>query len=355
MSDRAIPDKMPSEFHDPRLRVQQQAGFIPIEVQPATTGHEVVWFDVGDHQFTKAKFEFAIQRMRAEPNARPTVTMNIEHLTTPSFLPDTLYPSGFVFHMSRCGSTLFARALARTRDHIVIDEGTPLNDGLWDLLTGGWRQPVSADARSLQICRNLILALGRRRIPEQQRYFVKFRSWNVLFIELITQAFPDVPCLFLYRDPVEVLVSSQWNPVWTLDFKATATGAYMIEHSLAATQAMDDLTFLAKVFARYFVAALQTNVKQLSYLNYEQLTRANFPAILMHAFNYQPTADQLALMQTQFDYYSKDDEDAVRFTPDKEAKQAAATTEIRRVANEEIMATYAQIERSARNLVQWLP
>ena len=38
-------------------------------------------------------------------------------------------------------------------------------------------------------------------------YFVKFDSWNTLDLALIRRAFPDVPWIFLYRDPVEVIVS----------------------------------------------------------------------------------------------------------------------------------------------------
>jgi hypothetical protein len=49
--------------------------------------------------------------------------------------------------------------------------------------------------------------MGRQRTSEQKAYFVKFTSYNVLFIDFIKAAFPDVPCLFLYREPGEVLVS----------------------------------------------------------------------------------------------------------------------------------------------------
>lgn len=334
--------------------IQHDAGFIPFDVKPTVDGHEIIWINVGDYRFTKTKFEFDIRRFSANKPQVKTTTTALEALSNPNFLTDALYPAGFIFHISRCGSTLLAKALARTPKHIVIDEGTPLNDGIWHYLTGGWRQPVAMHEQARTIYKNLLLALGRQRTPEQQTYFVKFRSWNSLFIDFITQVFPDVPCLFLYRDPVEVLVSGQWKPVWTLDFKGAQPGAYMSDHPLAVTAEMDDLTFLAKIYARYFMAALETQSPHLYYLNYERLLQHNLPSILAQAFQYQAPADQLALMQTQFTYYSKDDEDVIRFTSDKEAKQQAATQAVRQIVTQEMSNLYEQMEQSPRNLAQWL-
>ena len=330
--------------------IQHHAGFIPIDVQPTPAGHEVTWLNVGNYHFTKAKFEFSIRRLTIAEQGRETVTTTLTDLADKSFLADALYPTGFIFHISRCGSTLLAKALARTPNHIVIDEGTPLNDGLWHYLTNGWQQPVAYDQTNFTIYRNMLLALGRRRTCQQQRYFVKFRSWNALFIDFITKVFPDVPCLFLYRDPVEVLVSGQWKPVWTLDFKGSAPGAYMSGCSVAATQAMDDLTFLAKIYLRYFYAALQSKTAPLRYLNYDHLTQDNYPTILTQAFDYHAPADQVALMQAQFHYYSKDDDDTVRFTSDKAAKQQAATQAIRQLVAQEMGDLYEQVERSEQNI-----
>lgn len=341
-------------LNSPLEAIQRRTGFIPVDVKPTPNGHDVVWMDVGDYAFTKAKFEHSIKRLATAAHPGETLTTDLEVLANQPFLEDVLYPSGFIFHMSRCGSTLFAKALARTSNHVVIDEGTPLNDGIWHYLTGGWRQPIADDEKAVTIYKNLLLALGRRRTSAQQTYFVKFRSWNAVFMDFITRIFPDVPVLFIYRDPVEVLVSGQWNPVWALDFKGLAPGAYLTDSTIPATQAMDDLTFLAKLYARYFVTALQAKTNKLCYLNYEQLTQTNFPTILAHAFDYQATADQLALMKTQFDYYSKDDDDIVHFTSDKQAKQQAATLAMRRLVDQEMLGLYQQLDLSDRNLAKWL-
>ena len=52
----------------------------------------------------------------------------------------------------------------------------------------------------------MVAALGRGR-AEARPYVIKLDAWAVLSLPIIRKAFPDVPLVFLYRDPVEVLVS----------------------------------------------------------------------------------------------------------------------------------------------------
>ncbi|MEZ4869005.1 MAG: hypothetical protein R3C14_47225 [Caldilineaceae bacterium] len=331
-------------------KVRQDPGFIPVAIDSTGVEHNVVWLNVGDYQFTESKFRYSIQNLATQPKPGERIVTDIRMLAADDFLAQTLYPSGFIFHISRCGSTLLAKALARAPQHIVIDEGTPLNDGLWHYFTQGWQHQVAETTENISLLRNLVLALGRKRALEHQHYFVKFRSWNVVFLDFITRVFPDVPCLFLYRDPVEVLASADMRPVWVLDFKGLPSGAFLADVPLARTITMSDVDFLTDLFSRYFLTALQATSNQLAYLNYDQILAQNLAPILHHAFNFSTTPATLQGMLTQFDYYSKDDSDTVRFISDKALKQQAATAEIRAAVAHRLDALYTQVERSPKNL-----
>ena len=52
----------------------------------------------------------------------------------------------------------------------------------------------------------MVSALAQPRRGEQA-LFVKLDSWHTLALPLFRRAFPSVPWVFLYRDPVEVPVS----------------------------------------------------------------------------------------------------------------------------------------------------
>jgi hypothetical protein len=108
-------------------------------------------------------------------------------------------PDGFIFHMSRCGSTLTARLLAALPDTDLISEAEPL-DAMVHLARGA-QAPDEWRARAL---RAMVAALGRR---PSRRWFVKLNAWHALALPLFRSAFPETPWLFLYRDPAKILAS----------------------------------------------------------------------------------------------------------------------------------------------------
>ena len=133
-------------------------------------------------------------------------TSDMDVLDSADLVKNCLPPSGFIFHASRCGSTLLSKALASSRAHCVLSEPTPSNL-IWTVLTNGLHKPVSWNANSHRVYKHLTLAQGRRRLAGYNRYFIKFTSYNVLFFRYIHSVFPDVPAIFLYRSPAAILAS----------------------------------------------------------------------------------------------------------------------------------------------------
>lgn len=338
--------------------IEQYKGIIPITVLPSDEYKDkVVWLDVADYQFTEWKFRYSIKQLTTTSQSMATrFTTDIDFLSRDDMLTDSLYPTGFIFHMSRCGSTLLAKALASSPQHLVMSEPTPLHEGLWQYLTKEWQQPVAPTTENLTLVKNLILAMGRRRTAYHSAYFIKFRSWNVIFFDLIMQAFPDVPCLFLYRNPTEVLVSALHKLATGLfRFKDTPAAAFMTGYSTAVTQEMSNQRYLRSLYAQYFLSVLNSSYQNIVYLNYNQLTKQNLAKILQDSFYYTPPSDQLTLMQGQFDYYSKDDTNSTTFVSDQAKKQKKVTPEIHYEVQQHLAPLYEQLESSERNFVQLNP
>jgi hypothetical protein len=55
-------------------------------------------------------------------------------------------------------------------------------------------------------------ALGQARAGDERHVVVKLDAWHSLQMALVRQVFPDVPCVFLYRDPVAVVASQLRMP-----------------------------------------------------------------------------------------------------------------------------------------------
>jgi hypothetical protein len=357
-----IERSIPTQMNEARRRylapedaipvIQENPSVIPIIVSPLAS-HRVIWMDVGKHTFRERKFRLSIAAVAARTDVRPFST-DIELLATDIFDVNTLPPAGFIFHMSRCGSTLLAKALARTPRHNVIIEGTPFSEGLWSYLTNNWKEPCRTGPSDMTIIRNLILLTSRARNPGQQVSFFKFMSWNSVFIKLIMNIFPETPSLFLYRNPVEVLMSNIKNGSPYLPIKGTDMAAYLTGRRPIETRSMSDVDFYLSLYEVYLLAALQYNSKKLSYINHIFLKKKTFGEILRLAFGNTANSEQIALMTEQFDFYSKDDSNSIRFESDSEARRNAATPEMTAEVERRLSDLYNQLESVDRNLAHKL-
>jgi hypothetical protein len=161
-----------------------------------------------------------------------------------------LPPAGFVFHMSRCGSTLVAQMLAAVADHLVLSEPAPVDA----VLRAHEVDPGLGDDERATWLRWMVGALGQGR-PGQTRLFVKFDAWSVMELPLVRRAFPRVPCLFLFREPIDVLVSqSRLYGAHVLPGVLPAA-AFGVTPSAAA--AMPLVEYAARVLGRICESALE--------------------------------------------------------------------------------------------------
>ena len=109
-----------------------------------------------------------------------------------------LTPSGFVFHESRVGSTLVANLLGSDPFNMVFCESSPPATVLLHCSGCSHEAQVSR-------FRDTVLAMGRS--PVHKRAFFKFQSATSTQMKIALEAFPDVPWVFIYRDPVQTMMS----------------------------------------------------------------------------------------------------------------------------------------------------
>ena len=118
-----------------------------------------------------------------------------------------LAPSAFIFHASRCGSTLLAQMLTRLDSHIVLSEPPPLDQ----LLRAHYGSSLHGAEQNAAIGA-MLSALGQCRDGRASRLAVKLDAWNLYELPLLRRCFPDTPWLFLYRDPLEIAASHLQQP-----------------------------------------------------------------------------------------------------------------------------------------------
>lgn len=333
-------------------RIRAANGLVPVAIDPETEsggGGRVLWADIGDHPFREWQFMYTIQSLARSGQIGEAFTTDFSILQDDRILADPIGPSGFVFHISRCGSTLTAKALARSPRHVVINQGGPLQRGFWATITGDFAREAEPSPQNLKALRNLVLAMTRRRRPEQTHSFVKFISWNTLYMDFVAQAFPQVPALFLYRDPVEVIASVLRETTAILWAKGKRQAGFLTGLDWRETAQMDDVTYLAICFARYLQLAERAPCG-VSLVNYIDINPENFPVMLTKGLHFDPGEDEFALMVEQFRFHSKDDTDSQKFRSDSAEKRASMSEADRRLIADRCAGLTERLDHCAANL-----
>lgn len=169
-------------------------GWFPVSLQhdPAS----VWWRFLGDQRFTAPFFEDSLA-WQAVQDRRVCTTP----LSALDDLPESVPPAAFIFHVSRCGSTLLTQALAALPQCIVMSE-PPALDAFFRL---HHRHPEHSGGT--HTLRRLVAALGQKRHPAERHLVIKFDCWHLPWIPFVQAAFPGTHTVFLYREPGEVLAS----------------------------------------------------------------------------------------------------------------------------------------------------
>ncbi len=296
----------------------------------------VDWCYLGDEHFTDPFFDQTIERVLRKPfsllfrQQTPIDMLNEVAATDPG-----VRPTGFIFHMSRCGSTLVSQMLAALPQNVVISEAGPIDS----VLRAGWRDPRITDEMRIAWLKGLLSAYGRKRGGCEEHLYIKFDSWHTLCLDLVRRAFPDVPWIFLYRNPVEVMASHRRMP-----------GAQMVPGNLhpaflgldyAALPAMTLEEYCARVLQRIGKAALARLDRAARVVNYCQLPDVVWAGVLGH-FQAHYTSAEIARMQeaTRFDAKNP----SLPFADDTAAKNREATLEMRQLAEERLLPVYRTLE-----------
>ena len=292
---------------------ERLVGWTPFRAAVVSRALQVDWCHLDRHRMVEPFFYETVLRAMREPfNLVFQQRTGAEPLAE---LPPGLPVAGFVFHMSRCGSTLVAQALAALESSIVVSEAAPLRSVLRAAAAG--RADVDEAATWLQ---TLVNAYAQPRFPCETRLVVKFMAADVLDIALVRRAFPDVPWIFLTRDSLEVLAS--------LDAGAgidTVPGTIPPE---ALGLDPDAIMSLPRDACRCHVLAAfgRTALTTLGsggglVLDYDDLPDALWTRIPEH-FGFRPDPAAVELMRSVAQRHAKNP--GRPFVPDGDAKRAAA-------------------------------
>ena len=252
-----------------------------------------------------------------------------------------LEPAGFVFHESRVGSTLVANMLASVPTNLVYSESSPPPVVLNHCRSCG-------KPRQRDLLRKLVGLMGASTF--HTHLFFKFQSITVPNMKVLLDAFPKTPWIFIYRDPVQTMMSH---------FKGGTGSGPCLREQRQPRQATLDLLHMTANEARkaakesycaahlgmLTTAALEADKSSDVGLlvNYESLPGGVMGYVLPKHFGVDLAPVDLARMAAAGGVYSKArDKRGLQgaWASDSKAKEDASTPKIRDAAAEFLAPTF---------------
>lgn len=317
--------------------IQKFRNWAPIRIYWHEGQPFVDWCYMGSERFTEPFYY-----LTTEEKLRQPFNVLFRHQTPLEFLGELyeqtpgLAPTGFIFHMSRCGSTLVSQMLASVERNLVISEPPPIDS----VLRANIVSTSVTDEQRIAWLKWIVGALGQNRNGEKY-YFIKFDSWSAIDLDLIRSAFPEVPWVFLYRNPVEVIVSHM-----------RLRGAQMIPGVIGQMLPGIELNeilhtpaeeYCARVLAQICRAAINcAQTSNAPMINYDQLPEAVTSVIVEH-FRAEFTPEEIEQMKRAAQFNAK--EPSFTFVPDSDTKRKQASEAALREAEKWVNPLYEELEK----------
>ena len=311
------------------------SGWLPIRTWLQQGEWRVDWCWLGEQRLTRPFFRDDVdQALRLPFNQAFRRETGIQALLDWQVASPGLAPSAFIFHASRCGSTLLAQMLAGLERNIVLSEAPPL-----DSLLRAHFLDSTASQHQPRWLGALLSAYGQQRHGNEERLLIKLDAWNVFEAPLLRALYPDVPQLFLYRDPLEIVISQLRQP--GMHRVPGLLGPSALDFSQQDASAMSPLEFTSRMIGRILEQGLALCRQQGGVpVNYSELPDALWGRLA--PWFGRTEADAPALRDiAAFDAKQP----AMWFTADSQRKREEADDDVRAAVGRWARKPYEELEK----------
>ena len=322
-------------------------GWLPVDAVVVNGRPGLTWMDMSGVSLAEPFFQQTVDKLKAEDPNRGELFTEFDTLVQLENQFDSVSPSGFIFHSSRCGSTLLANACRALDGALVLSEPPAVDKLITRFITDTDEHHTKSTLYSIFL-RAVVSALGQKRTGDERHLFVKFACCSVSQIERIRRIWPNVPWVFLYRDPVETIVSNMHNlPAWLQDEDHRVL-ASITETSPGEVANMTREELCARSIGSFFAtarAAHRVANDRALLLNYNQLNLTEIANVL-EFFGVRPAAAEMDNIARQTQKYSKSASGERAFVADAGAKQLAASALVREMAERWANNSYQLLEQT---------
>jgi len=335
------PTRLQSDLVD--FDARQLVNWLPVDALLVAGQPCVKWMEMRDVPLAEPFFFQTVERVKkGQPHAAEVLT-GLEALIQLEKISHSVPPSGFIFHTSRCGSTLLANACRALEGSVVVSEAAVV-----EKLLGRFFSHSDTDAtRSLfnaLLLRGALSAFGQRRLGTEQRLYAKFSCLSVLQFEQVRRVWPKVPCVFMFRDPLEVIMSNLGNPPEWMQFESIPEQARAVT-GLAPDEALklDSEERCARALGKFYAAGAELAETGALLLDFDELSSDTLVRAIKF-FGITPDQIEISRITQAAQIYSKDVNQLRKFEPDSPERESAVPARVRQAAERWAIEPYLRLK-----------
>lgn len=269
-------------------------------------------------------------------------------------------PRGIVFHESRVGSTLAANTLAAfqpERNRVYSESPPPIT-------AAKLYESSNHPEQAIQLLQDVMYLMSRSNDIQERDTFFKIQSIGTKSIHVFRKAFPQTPWIFIFREPVQVMMSH-------LKTKSTKSAVCLrsrsrpdddlkqiVQDSLGTSIGIQDLSVEEFCAAHLSTLCYKARDEVLDsnglgkVVNYINLQEQLMEHIIPKHFLQGQDGDALDQDAKQRAYnvgekYSKGRHEGKMWKEDSRAKENAAWPELQRASETFLLPIYKQLQELA--------
>ena len=319
--------------------------YLPVHFTIRSDSMSVRWLEIGSAPLSDPFFFQTLQRSR-NVEQRPEWDSDIKLLVAAAASLPAIVPTGFIFHLSRCGSTLLANVLRTAQQTVVLSEARPIQKLLQRRVFGNSPFPVEEWVAMRRMLLDSVVTLyGNTLCGPQANVVIKGNGLDLLDISLVRSVWPGVPAVVLIRDPVEIMVSvAKKGAGWVALRKSSRVAAETFGWGEGEVLAMTQEEYCARALGRFCGAAFEAIDSSCRVLDYTSLN-VNTIYQIAEFFGLQLPPRTSPVITEALETYSKDPVGSCRFVADGQEKQRDATAAIRDAAHTFAEEPYTALRR----------
>mmetsp|Transcript_19420 Transcript_19420/g.48390 ORF Transcript_19420/g.48390 Transcript_19420/m.48390 type:complete len:486 (+) Transcript_19420:135-1592(+) len=305
-------------------------------------------------------FRFMVQK---SPDCQDPTTFDIkkvaylarmrdEQVEDPHSGPKLLNLTAVAFHESRCGSTLVANSMIAMdpKKHRSYSESSPPIRA-FNICEDDFSH--CTEKQAVNIFRDTVYLMSRTDDHHEERVFFKFQSATSRRISTFQKAFPEVPWMYVYRDPVQVMMSHVKDDKSLKRAICTKTRKHppkTIEdiakrHGRGGAQELEASEYCAAHLAQLTESAVRNLNDMAIPVEYDQLPGMLWEKIFPRIFGRDLEQFEVDNLKKISGVYSKGTNTAKKgeFKSDSEQKEAKASDEVKKAAKEFLTESFDQL------------